>query len=208
MVPPMGAHKKHGHTKKLDVRTRYPPCERTKSCADPIIVCANENRVRERDSCARCPSVCGSGERVYDFSGVCVVPNPLQKTRAHSTCTCPPDPHTERHRAHRRTSRTRFSFAHTIFVRAHGGPLCAHLTFLRAHVGYHVQPGRTKKSCEHEESQMGAHDVHTHPTCAQKLHVRNGPLGRCKAGIGSDHTASNAAPHQFHPADSLYRLPS
>jgi hypothetical protein len=165
----------------LPGRTWYHPCAHTKTWAHKRSqMCARGTpRVRERDSCARCPSVCAvsfgvrvrRGER--DFSGYRAVPNPLLKTYVHM----PPDPHTEGRRAHRRRLRT-------------SKDLCAH-------GGYHVRTSdffcAPTFSCAHmagtmcdlgaQKSQMCTQKVrwaHTTCTpslmCAQKPHVRNAPL--------------------------------
>jgi hypothetical protein len=80
---PMWAHGKHGRTKELDVRTGCRPCARTKLCARTKFVCIATFGVRGVPRSARGPSVCGSRERVRDFSGYRVVPNPLLNTYVH-----------------------------------------------------------------------------------------------------------------------------
>jgi hypothetical protein len=145
-----------------------PPCARTK------IMCANEKRVhdvlpRARGvlRCARDPSVRGSGGPVRDCSGYRVAPNPLQKTRAHSTCTSPPDQHTEGHRAHRRTC------ALTGVPCEPSDIFCAPM-FSCAHMGVPCAAPPPRKG------RMGAHDVHppphVHPqtTCAESAPYSNG----------------------------------
>jgi hypothetical protein len=99
-----------GAQKKSDVRTRYPPCARTKSCADPKIVCAVSFGVRIRRACARlfrslrCPK--------YTPEGL---------------------------RAHAPRIRTPKDIVHTNLVRAHRRT-CAHTEGHVRTRGYHVRP--------------------------------------------------------------------
>jgi hypothetical protein len=146
-------------------RTWYPMCAQENMGAQkvrwaPMVppVCVHGNRVHERNTRARTTFVgavsfgvrgvlrCADPAGVcWTFSGYCAVPNPLQKTPPHSTCTSPPvrtpmdTALTVGLRAYEFPSCTRFSCTHT------GATMGAHLTFC-AHMGYHVRPGRAKRS--------------------------------------------------------------
>jgi hypothetical protein len=100
--------------------------------------------------------VCGSRRAPRDFSGYCVVPNPLLETHVRM----PPGAAPDGHHAHLRTSRIRISFVHAIPVCVHGRHH-GRLSPLIARPSFCARPwGRTICGLGAQESQMRAHGAH------------------------------------------------